>query len=276
MSRSRTRLDRVIRLLPDPQGVADGLVVTTTSYTDSQGQKQYTYDLETGGGGGGVEGVTGVSPITVDNTDPLNPVVEHDASGASAGSYTSANITIDADGHVTAAADGSSSGVASVTGTAPIAVDNTDPVNPVVGHDASGVSAGSYTSANITVDADGHVTAAADGSGGGGGHSPGSIFSNGDLLLTGTLTSEIQVPYAGTITDWTIVGDVAGSASIIVSHATYAAYDTMTTLFTAVCSSAIKATDTGLTDALSAGDILRFSASGFADFTRCSIVLTVS
>ena len=33
-----------------------------------------------GGGGGGVSGVTGTAPITVDNTDPANPVVEVSAS----------------------------------------------------------------------------------------------------------------------------------------------------------------------------------------------------
>lgn len=104
---------------------------------------------------------------------------------------------------------------------------------------------------------------------------PGCIFSNGNLTLTGTLTDEIQIPFGGTITDWTIVGNTTGSASIIVSHATYANYDTMTTLFTATCTSAKKATATGLSHSVAAGDILRFSGSGFSGFTRCSITLTV-
>lgn len=106
--------------------------------------------------------------------------------------------------------------------------------------------------------------------------SPGCVFSNGNLLLTGTLTSEIQVPYGGTIEAWTIAGDAAGDASIIVSHSTYAAYPTMTTLFTATCTASNKAQATGLSHTLTAGDILRFSGSGFALFTRVSITLEVN
>ena len=102
---------------------------------------------------------------------------------------------------------------------------------------------------------------------------PGCIFTNGGLILTGTLASEIEVPYSFSGTGWTIVGDVAGSASIVVSHSTYSAYDTMTTLFTATASSVKKNQATGLSFSLAAGDILRFSGSGFAGFTRCSIVL---
>ena len=84
------------------------------------------------------------------------------------------------------------------------------------------------------------------------------------------------MPYNGLITGWTITGDVSGSASIVVAHSTYAAYDTMTTLFTATCTSAKKNQATGLSNTFAAGDVLRFTGSGFSNFTRCNIVLTVT
>lgn len=102
------------------------------------------------------------------------------------------------------------------------------------------------------------------------------ITSGLGLPLSGTLADEATITYGGTITAWTIVGDLAGSASILVEHATYSAYDTMTTLFTATCSTSKKAQSTGLSFAIAPGDVLRFTGSGFSTFTRCNITLSVT
>jgi hypothetical protein len=187
-----------------------------------------------------------------------------------------------------AAGTGGATGITALTG--PVTASGTGSVASTL--TPTGVGAGSYGSASqvpvLTVNAAGQLTGVTNTTIAGAAvtlvQSLGITIDGGGAVITTGVKGYLQVPFACTITGWTLLADVSGSAVVDVWKDTYAnappvVGDTITAAAKPSISGAVKgqsATLTGWTTTVNAGDVLAFNVDSVATVTRITVQLTVT
>lgn len=96
------------------------------------------------------------------------------------------------------------------------------------------------------------------------------LDGGGSAITAGTKYQGVEIPFAATITGWTLTGNVSGSITITVSKATYANHATYTAISGTekpTLTAAIKNQDLTLTTwttAVAAGDLLQVAVDALA------------
>lgn len=110
------------------------------------------------------------------------------------------------------------------------------------------------------------------------------VIDGGGSVITTGVKGDLTIPFAGTITEWTLMGDQSGSIVVDIWKDTYANYppvvgDSITASAKPTISAATKgqsSTLTGWTTAITAGDTLRFNVDSVTTLTRATLSLKVS
>ncbi len=108
-----------------------------------------------------------------------------------------------------------------------------------------------------------------------------TIDGGGSAPATGS-KGYLQVTYSGTITGWTLLADVSGSAQITVKKSTYAGFPTTSSIVASAppaltsAQGATSTTLTGWTTTVTANDILEFNLDSVTTCTRLFLLVKVT
>jgi hypothetical protein len=130
------------------------------------------------------------------------------ASGVTAGSYTTANITVDAKGRVTAASSGAGGGVTSVTGTAPVV--SSGGTTPAISMAAASSGVNGYMTGTYATKLDGIAAGATANTGTVTSITAGTGLSGGTITTSGTIALANTTVTAGSYTTANFTVDAQG------------------------------------------------------------------
>ncbi len=99
----------------------------------------------------------------------------------------------------------------------------------------------------------------------------------GGVVTTGS-KGFISIPYSGTITGWTLFSDASGSVEIETEKSTYAGFPPTATIWGTkpALSSQQKNTATGLSIAVTSGDVWEFIINSATTITRCNLTIFIT